>query len=63
MGATFDPEMIKAVGRGIASETRSLGIHEILAPNLDLARSLVGDAWKRRSAKTLIFLLKWPMPS
>ena len=38
MGATFDPEMTKAVGRGIASETRSLGIHEILAPNLDLAR-------------------------
>lgn len=38
MGATFDPAMIKEVGHAIAAETRSLGIQEILAPNLDLAR-------------------------
>ena len=38
MGATFDPELTKEVGHAIASETRSIGIHEILAPNLDLAR-------------------------
>lgn len=38
MGATFDPDLTKKVGHAIAAETRSLGIHEILAPNLDLAR-------------------------
>lgn len=38
MGATFHPELTKEVGAAIAAETRSLGIHEILAPNLDLAR-------------------------
>jgi beta-glucosidase len=38
MGATFHPELTHEVGAAIAAETRSLGIHEILAPNLDLAR-------------------------
>lgn len=38
LGAAFHPELTKEVGRAIAAETRSLGIHEILAPNLDLAR-------------------------
>lgn len=38
MGATFHPELTREVGHAIAAETRSLGIHEILAPNLDLAR-------------------------
>ena len=38
MGATFHPELTRQVGEAIAAETRSLGIHEILAPNLDLAR-------------------------
>lgn len=38
MGATFHPELTCEVGAAIAAETRSLGIHEILAPNLDLAR-------------------------
>ncbi len=36
--ATFDPEMTRAAGRVIATEARALGIHEILAPNLDVAR-------------------------
>ncbi len=38
LGAAFDPELTNKVGAAIAAETRSLGIHEILAPNLDLAR-------------------------
>lgn len=38
MGASFDPSLTKEVGHAIATETRSLGIQEILAPNLDLAR-------------------------
>ena len=38
MGASFDPELTKETGHAIAAETRSLGIQEILAPNLDLAR-------------------------
>ncbi|MBE6661552.1 MAG: beta-glucosidase [Ruminococcaceae bacterium] len=38
LGATFDPEATHAVGHAIGKETRTLGITEILAPNLDLAR-------------------------
>ena len=38
LGAAFHPQLTKEVGSAIAAETRSLGIHEILAPNLDLAR-------------------------
>ncbi len=38
LGATFDPEVTHAVGHAIGKETRTLGITEILAPNLDLAR-------------------------
>ena len=37
-GATFDPELVRQVGEAIGSETRALGMHEILAPNLDVAR-------------------------
>ena len=39
-GATFDPELVHQVGQAIGAETRSLGMHEILAPNLDVAREL-----------------------
>ena len=38
LAATFDPELVRRIGDGIASETRALGHHEILAPNLDVAR-------------------------
>lgn len=38
MGATFNPDLVKEIGHAIAAETRSIGICEILAPNLDLAR-------------------------
>lgn len=37
-GATFDPALIHEVGGAIGRETRALGMHEILAPNLDVAR-------------------------
>lgn len=36
--ATFDPELIYQAGEAIGKETRALGMHEILAPNLDVAR-------------------------
>ena len=36
--ATFEPEMTKKAGEVIGTETRALGLHEILAPNLDVAR-------------------------
>ena len=36
--ATFEPDYAYRAGRVIAKETRSLGIFEILAPNLDVAR-------------------------
>ena len=38
LGATFDPPLVRRVGEAIGRETRSLGMHEILAPNLDVAR-------------------------
>ncbi|MBQ6240716.1 MAG: glycoside hydrolase family 3 C-terminal domain-containing protein [Firmicutes bacterium] len=37
-GATFDPDLIHKVGEAIGRETRALGMQEILAPNLDVAR-------------------------
>lgn len=36
--ATWDPDVVRDIGRGIAAETRSLGIHETFSPVLDLAR-------------------------
>lgn len=36
--ATFNPSLVEAMGKGIGAETRALGMHEILAPNLDVAR-------------------------
>ena len=36
--ATFEPNYAYEAGRIIAKETRSLGIFEVLAPNLDVAR-------------------------
>lgn len=36
--ATFEPKYAYEAGRVIATETRALGIYEILAPNLDVAR-------------------------
>lgn len=38
LGAAFDPDLTNKQGHAIATEARSIGIHEILAPNLDLAR-------------------------
>lgn len=38
MAATFDTALINEVGKAIGNETRALGFHEILAPNLDVAR-------------------------
>ena len=38
LSQTFDPELVNAIGDGIAHETRAMGHHEILAPNLDVAR-------------------------
>lgn len=37
-GTTFDPELVRDIGRAIGAECRALGVHEILAPNLDVAR-------------------------
>ncbi|MGI5893023.1 MAG: glycoside hydrolase family 3 N-terminal domain-containing protein [Candidatus Merdivicinus sp.] len=38
LGATFDPDIVRQIGEAIGTETRALGMHEILAPNLDVAR-------------------------
>ena len=37
-GAAFDPELVEEVGRAIGSSMRSLGIHQGLAPVLDVIR-------------------------
>ena len=37
-GATFDTELAHEIGKAIGAEARALGVHEILAPNLDVAR-------------------------
>ncbi len=36
--ATFDPALVQEIGGAIGAETRALGMHEILAPNLDVGR-------------------------
>ena len=38
LSQSFDRDLVYAIGDGIAAETRVLGHHEILAPNLDVAR-------------------------
>lgn len=38
LGAAFDPALTERIGGAIGAETRSLGMQEILAPNLDVAR-------------------------
>ena len=38
LAASFDRKNVNTIGKAIASETRALGMHEILAPNLDVAR-------------------------
>ncbi len=38
LSASFNRKNVNTIGRAIASETRALGMHEILAPNLDVAR-------------------------
>ena len=38
LGAAFDPDLTCRVGKAIGAETRALGMQEILAPNLDVAR-------------------------
>ncbi|MBQ1862464.1 MAG: glycoside hydrolase family 3 C-terminal domain-containing protein [Clostridia bacterium] len=38
LGASFDKDIVNRVGQAIGKETRSLGMQEILAPNLDIAR-------------------------
>ena len=37
-GATFNPKLVRKCGEAIGAEARALGIPEILAPNLDIAR-------------------------
>ncbi len=38
LAAAWSPETVRKVGRCIAAETRSLGIHEVFSPVVDLAR-------------------------
>lgn len=38
LGASFNRELVNKTGKAIGAETRALGMHEILAPNLDVAR-------------------------
>ena len=42
LGATFDPELVKAVGEALATEARSKGAHMVLAPTVNLHRTPIG---------------------
>ena len=48
-GATWDPDLIEAVGRAIGAEARAVGCHQGLAPVLDVAR----DARWGRTEETM----------
>src|SRR5690606_13320896 len=48
-GATFDPELIEQVGSRIGDDMRRVGVHQGLAPVLDVVR----DARRGRVAETL----------
>lgn len=39
-GATWNPELIEAVGAAIGAEARATGIHQVLAPVLDVSRDV-----------------------
>ncbi|MBJ7905501.1 glycoside hydrolase family 3 C-terminal domain-containing protein [Streptomyces sp. DSM 110735] len=39
-GASFDPELVEEMGRRIGADLRSVGVHQGLAPVLDVARDL-----------------------
>ncbi|MEU4150173.1 glycoside hydrolase family 3 N-terminal domain-containing protein [Streptomyces sp. NPDC026659] len=39
-GASFDPELVAEMGRRIGADLRSVGVHQGLAPVLDVARDL-----------------------
>lgn len=39
-GATFDPELVEELGRRIGDDLRSVGVHQGLAPVLDVVRDL-----------------------
>ena len=42
LGATFDPELVHAVGEALAAEARSQGAHMVLAPTVNLHRTPIG---------------------
>ncbi|MCE9620790.1 MAG: glycoside hydrolase family 3 C-terminal domain-containing protein [Actinomycetia bacterium] len=42
LGATFDPELVRAVGEALAVEARSKGAHVLLAPTVNLHRTPIG---------------------
>ena len=37
-GATFDPDLVRRIGRRIGDDLRSVGVHQGLAPVLDVVR-------------------------
>ncbi|MEN9506680.1 MAG: hypothetical protein RI958_2606 [Actinomycetota bacterium] len=42
LGATFDPELVEAVGQALGREARSKGAHILLAPTVNLHRTPIG---------------------
>ena len=50
-GATWDPDLIERVGRAIGAQLRSVGVHQGLAPVLDVVRDAVRDASRSVSAR------------
>lgn len=48
LSASFDTDLVYAVGRAIGAEARSIGIHACLAPVLDLGKD---PRWGRAQGK------------
>lgn len=58
-GASFDPELVAEVGAAIGDSMRELGIHQGLAPVLDVIRDPAGDASTSASVKTPTSSAPW----
>ncbi|MGH1552709.1 glycoside hydrolase family 3 N-terminal domain-containing protein [Streptomyces sp. L7] len=49
-GASFDPALVEEMARHIGADLRAAGVHQGLAPVLDVVRDpAVGRGWRRRS--------------
>lgn len=56
LGSTFRPDLAYRKAAMITKDLHAQGIHQVLAPCIDVVRDCGGDAWKSPSAKTLYYV-------